>query len=314
MVPNWDIHPEMITHTRVIDLHTGRPLPEISSATMENAYPQTPRSVDELAAYLAYALRILKNCDLPCEGITTPGGFGGTVPTELSLAVQQAVRDVYGAEIPHYFKYVAEGDESALPRIEQVRDATGDDPCLTVSIYAGTGDWFGGWDGDESPAGDKYCNRDATAGRLVELIRRGEPAIMLCHWPGMYTQGTKTGFTALQQVVLALEEHLSKETVWMKLSEIARYWASQAADAYHVDRQPTRTPGSLCLPPVHLARAAHEPATAGRWHPEHSDHVAARSCAACPAERNMVPRIRNDVRRLLRPATRRNTNPCLITP
>ena len=194
---------------------------------MENAYPQTPRSVDELAAYLAYALRILKNCDLPCEGITTPGGFGGTVPTELSLAVQQAVRDVYGAEIPHYFKYVAEGHESALPRIEQVRDATGDDPCLTVSIYAGTGDWFGGWDGDESPAGDKYCNRDATAGRLVELIRRGEPAIMLCHWPGMYTQGTKAGFTVLQQVVLALEEHLSEETVWMKLSEIARYWASR---------------------------------------------------------------------------------------
>ena len=26
MVPNWDIHPEMITHTRVIDLKTGRPL------------------------------------------------------------------------------------------------------------------------------------------------------------------------------------------------------------------------------------------------------------------------------------------------
>ena len=77
MVPNWDIHPEMITHTRVIDLQTGRPLSEISDATMENSYPQTSKSVDELAAYLAYALRILKNCDLPCEGITTPGGFGG---------------------------------------------------------------------------------------------------------------------------------------------------------------------------------------------------------------------------------------------
>ena len=76
MVPNWDIHPEMITHTRVIDLQTGRPLSEISAATMENSYPQTRKSVDELAAYLAYALRILKNCDLPCEGITTPGGFG----------------------------------------------------------------------------------------------------------------------------------------------------------------------------------------------------------------------------------------------
>ena len=108
MVPNWDIHPEMITHTRVIDLKTGRPHAEISPATMENWYPQTKVSVDQLAAYLAYALRILKNCDLPCEGITTPGGFGNLVKTELSLAVQQSVRDVYGAEIPHYFKYIAE--------------------------------------------------------------------------------------------------------------------------------------------------------------------------------------------------------------
>ena len=71
--PNWDIHPEMITHTRVIDLKTGRPFDEINPSTMENSYPQVDKSVDELASYLAYALRILKNCDLPCEGITTPG-------------------------------------------------------------------------------------------------------------------------------------------------------------------------------------------------------------------------------------------------
>ncbi|MGV2337055.1 MAG UNVERIFIED_CONTAM: hypothetical protein LVR18_24190 [Planctomycetaceae bacterium] len=74
IVPNWDIHPEMITHTRVIDLATGRPLPDINPSTMENSWPQQTKSVDEIAAYLAYALRILKNCGLPCEGITTPEG------------------------------------------------------------------------------------------------------------------------------------------------------------------------------------------------------------------------------------------------
>jgi len=110
MLPNWDIHPEMITHTRVIDLKTGRPFDEISPATMENSYPREKKSVDELAAYLAYALQILKNCDLPCEGVTTPGGFGNLVKPELSLAVQQSVRDVYRAEIPHFFKYVNYGE------------------------------------------------------------------------------------------------------------------------------------------------------------------------------------------------------------
>src|SRR6056297_1528712 len=46
MLPNWDIHPEMISHTRVIDLKTGRPMAEANAATMENSYPQTDVSVD----------------------------------------------------------------------------------------------------------------------------------------------------------------------------------------------------------------------------------------------------------------------------
>ena len=117
MLPNWDIHPEMITHTRVIDLKTGRPLQAINSSTMENSYPQGKKSVDELASYLAYALKILKHCELPCEGVTTPGGFGNQVKPELSLAVDEAVRDVFGVSLPHYFKYVHTGDQLSLIHI-----------------------------------------------------------------------------------------------------------------------------------------------------------------------------------------------------
>jgi len=227
MAPNWDLHPEMITHTRVIDLRTGRPMEEISSATMENSYPREKKSVDELTAYVAYALRILKNCELPCEGITTPGGFGNLVKSELSLAVREAVRDVYGAELPHYFKYVSGGKESTQPKLEHVEGLDTDDPRAIVNVPAGTGDWFGSWDGDSEPEGDRYANQDATSGRLVELIERGEPAVMLCHWPGMYTHGTKKGFEHLKRVVLALEGRYRDQTIWMKLNEIARYWAAK---------------------------------------------------------------------------------------
>ena len=227
MVPNWDIHPEMITHTRVIDLKTGRPIQEISPATMENSYPRTKKSVDELTAYLAYALRILKNCDLPCEGVTTPGGFGNLVKSELSLAVHEAVRDVYGSELPHYFKYVVSGDGSAQPQLEHVRGLDSSDPKVTVNVPACTGDWFGGWDGDRESEGDRYANQDATSGRMVELIKRGEPAVMLCHWPGMYTQGTKQGYSAFKKVVKALNVNYGDETIWMKISEIGRYWTAK---------------------------------------------------------------------------------------
>jgi len=260
LLPHWDIHPEMITHTRVIDIRTGRLLEEISAATMENSYPQTKKSVDELAAYLAYALRILKNCDLPCDGITTPGGFGNGVESELSLAVQESVRDVYGSEIPHYFKYVADGPESTQPRLEHVRDAETADPRLTVSIYAGTGDWFGGWDGDLQPEGDRYCNRDATRGRLVELIERGEPAVMLCHWPGMYTHGTKQGFAAFQNIVLALEDDMDEA------QRNGPLLGGEAADA-----------GRLDGPALHIGRSVrvssiHRPGTAKGGHAAHFVH------------------------------------------
>lgn len=227
MAPRWDIHPEMISHTRVIDLKTGRPMAEISDATMENSYPQRKISVDELAEYLAYALRILKNCELLCEGITTPGGFGSKVQDELGLATREAVGEVFGAEIPHYFKYVADGNESTRPMVEHVADLETAHPRLVVSVPAATGDWFGNWDGDQTPQGDKYANRDATAGRMVELIERGEPAVMLCHWPGLYSNGSKRGFEACKQVILALEGRYRDRTVWMKISEMARYQAAR---------------------------------------------------------------------------------------
>jgi hypothetical protein len=217
----------MITHTRVIDLKTGRPMEAINAGTMENSYPQEKKSVDELAAYLAYALRILKQCDLPCEGITTPGGFGNLVKSELSLAVDQAVRDVYQVDLPHYFKYVHRGDQSTEPVIENLRGVGTDDVRMTVNVPAGTGDWFGGWQGDSPSKPDLYANQDATSGRMVELIERRQPAAMLCHWPGIYSNGTKEGFHAFQRIVLSLADRYRDQTLWMKLSEIGRYWAAK---------------------------------------------------------------------------------------
>ena len=72
ILPNWDIHPEMISHTRVIDIATGKPYPYATPEYMENWEWSQKKSADELAAYQAFALKILKEAGLPCEGITTP--------------------------------------------------------------------------------------------------------------------------------------------------------------------------------------------------------------------------------------------------
>ena len=227
MVPNWDITPEMVTHTRVIDIKTGRPVEPPGLATMENSYPAEKKSADELAAYMAYALTVLKNAEIPCEGITTPGGFGNKCKAELSLGARQAVTDVYGTEIPHYFKYISEGEQSTRPQLEHVEGADTDRPLLIVNVPAGTGDWFGGWDGDRPPEDQKYVSDDATAGRMVELIDRGEPAVMFGHWAGFYSHGTKKGFEACKRVITTINAKYRDRTVWMKTSEMARYWAAR---------------------------------------------------------------------------------------
>lgn len=239
MLPNWDIHPEMITHTRVIDIRTGRPFPGVGAHNIENSWPQEKKSVDEITAYLAYALQILKNCDLPCEGVTTPGGMGNLVKSELSLAVQQAVRDVYQVDLPHYFKYVhVKDDEDTQPIMEHLSGLGAADVRVTVNVPCGTGDWFGGWQGDRVPEGHRYASADAGSGRMVDLIRRGQPAIMLCHWQGMYSNGSKAGFKSFQNVVTALHRGFRDETIWMKVSEIGRYWAAKDLTTIkrHADR------------------------------------------------------------------------------
>jgi hypothetical protein len=61
---------------------------------------------------------------------------------------------------------------------------------------------------------------------MVEVIETNEPAIMVCHWPGIYFNGDKTGFNILKEVVKRLNQKYD-HLLWMKLNEIARYWAAR---------------------------------------------------------------------------------------
>lgn len=223
---HWDFHPEMVSHTWVIDTKTGRSYPDRTENFMENWGWSAGKSVDQLADYLAYALRILKNVDIPCEGITTPGGFGSRARPELAQATLEACRDVFQTEIPHYFRDLFTDETSVAPRVEYASGLDGPDPKCVVSIIGCTGDWFGGWDGLTPGSVDLLITRDLEGGRMPEVIRRGEPAIMVCHWPGIYFNGLEIGFNILKEAVKRLHEGYDN-LVWMKLSEIARYWAAK---------------------------------------------------------------------------------------
>jgi hypothetical protein len=227
MLPNWDIHPEMVTHTRIIDTKTGHPHPDHSLKFMENWEWTTGRSADEIADYMAYALRILKNVGLPCEGITTPGGFGNKALPQLAQATLQAVRDVFQADIPHYFRHLYDrGEQSVAPRVEYAAGLDGADPRCVVSIIGCAGDWTGGWDNTTPGGADKFITADLKSGRVVDIIARGEPALMLAHWTGIYWNGQELGFKVFQEVVERLRRRYDN-LIWMKLSEVSRYWAAR---------------------------------------------------------------------------------------
>lgn len=249
IVPGWDIHPEMVSHTRVIDIKTGKPFPYPTPDYMENWEWSQTKSADELAAYQAYALTILKEAGLPCEGLTTPGGYGGRNQNNLALGTLDAVRDVYGAEIPHFFRDLfTEKGKSVAPQVLHPSDLNGTNPKCVVSIPGCTDDWFGGWDGLVPGNADKFITEDLLSGRMVDVIDSGEPAIIVCHWPGIYFNGDRVGFNILKQVKKRLDQkydHLN----WMKLSEIARYWAAKELTTIAVNgnrmtlKAPFSTPG-----------------------------------------------------------------------
>ncbi len=249
ILPNWDIHPEMVSHTRVIDIKTGKPYPSATPEYMENWEWSQNKSADELAAYQSYALSILKEAELPCEGITTPGGYAARNQNNLALSTLESVRDIYGAEIPHYFRDLyTEKDKSVTPEVLHASGLDGNDPKCVVSVLGCTGDWFGGWDGLTPGSADRFISEDLQSGRMTEVIDSGEPAIMVCHWPGIYYNGEKTGFKVLMEVNRRLNQKYDN-IIWMKLSEIARYWAAKeltsisSAENTIMLKAPYATPG-----------------------------------------------------------------------
>lgn len=236
IVPNWDIHPEMVSHTRVIDMKTGRPFPFPTPEYMENWEWSQTKSADELGSYQAYALNILKEAGLQCEGLTTPGGYGGRNQDNLAKGTLQAVRDVYGAEIPHYFRDVITGKgESVAPLVKYPSGLDGNDPRCVVSIIGCTDDWLGGWDGLTPGNPDKFITADLSSGRMVDVIKSREPAVMVCHWPGVYYNGERVGFKILKEVVKRLNQKYD-DLKWMKLCEIARYQAAKELTTVTIEK------------------------------------------------------------------------------
>ncbi len=220
IMPAFDITPEMITHTYVVDLDTFAP----REATLweQWGWDRLPvHDQENITRYIETACRILHNVGLTPSGVTSPGGFGNPIEVYARCA-EAALRTVTGNACPYFFKRVSRD------RIEDhVWHADREAGTAMGEVTACTGDWTGSWTGYGEVDPDRYITPDLAGGRLPEVIDAGDPAVLLSHWQGFYGihNEDRRGFRAFKTVVERLRERdpRGERTRWRTCGEIARY-------------------------------------------------------------------------------------------
>ena len=221
ITPAYDITPEMITHTVVVDPKTCKPLE--SGIWEQYDWNNLPVDQEELVIdYITTACQILENVGLTPEGVTSPGGFGNPLDFYAKV-VGIAAREVTGNPTPYFFKRVS-ADGSVETPVWYADRETG---TAVGEIIASTGDWTGSWTGYGEVNVDKYISADLQGGRLPAVIDAGDPAVLISHWQGFYGlhNDDRRGFNAFKTVVRRLKERdpNGERTQWRKCSEITNY-------------------------------------------------------------------------------------------
>jgi len=233
IAPAFDITPEMMTHSFVVDLKTFQPLE--SRIWEQGEWCTLPVDQEELVIdYISTACRILDNVGLTPEGVTSPGGFGGRTLEFYAKVAGLAVREVTGNPTPYFFKR-ASGGAVETPVWYADRDAG----IAVGEIIASTGDRTGSWTGYGEVSADYYITPDLQGGRLPAVINAGDPAVLCSHWQGFYGMHNddRRGFNTFKTVVHRLKEldPNGERTQWRKCSEIINYACAKEMAEMTVD-------------------------------------------------------------------------------
>lgn len=219
--PNFDLTPEMLTHTRVVDLKTW----QLTEQWEQGEWVNPP--VDQLTEYIATAMQLLKNVGIACEGVTSPGAFGKQKEEAYARAVLDAAMRVNNNPRPFYFLWLVHDKMPEVP----LRHVQKDKGIAIASIVSCAGDWFGATGYDESNP-DLFITEDLQGGRLPAVLKQELPCILVGHWPCFYVND-QIGFKVLKTVKRRLDafDPDRTKTIWMKNSEIGHYWmARQLSD------------------------------------------------------------------------------------
>ena len=250
ITPAYDITPEMITHTVVVDPKTCKPLE--SGIWEQYDWNHLPVDQEELVIdYITTACQILENVGLTPEGVTSPGGFGNPLDFYAKV-VGIAAREVTGNPTPYFFKRVSADGPVEMP----VWYADRETGTAVGEIIASTGDWTGSWTGYGEVNVDKYISADLQGGRLPAVIDAGDPGVLISHWQGFYGlhNDDRRGFNAFKTVVRRLKERdpNGERTQWRKCSEITNYACAREMAEIVVEENNIRLDLPVCVPDLTL--------------------------------------------------------------
>ena len=241
--PSFDLTPEMLTHTAVVDLNTF---------TLTEAWEQVewvdPPVDNRLTDYIITAMEILDNVGIPCEGVTSPGAFGKRQEAAYAKAVLTASQHVNNNLRPFFLAPLASQNlhyKSLWLKHDELPDvpiwyAEKENGIAIASIVSCAGDWFGGWTGYDLGDADRFITKDLQGGRLPPILEKELPCVLVGHWPGFYFNGEKSGFDILKTVKARLDDYDPDRTKtrWMKISEIGHYWmARELTDIIVIEEQ-----------------------------------------------------------------------------
>ena len=221
IAPRMDITPEVLTHWNAIDLQTGQLLP-----LWEHVWSRA-QSRETLEPYLALALEILGNADLPCSGMTSPWNFGGGVEDAYAEALLGAQRTINGRTLTWYFLHSDVASPLVPPRLQVFRPEAGE---AAVSIVCCDASDFAAslWRG-EDPRPDALLSEDGQEGRLAEVLSAGGPAVFHTHWQSIFGFGSDRGLDGLRTVTARLDAHFAGQFAWIGCAALASYAAAAAA-------------------------------------------------------------------------------------
>ena len=245
--PSFDLTPEMLTHTAVVDLETF---------TLTEAWEQVewvdPPVDDRLTDYIITAMEMLDNVGIPCEGVTSPGAFGKRQEAAYAKAVLTASQHVNNNPRPFFLAPLASQNllyKSLWLKHDELPDvpiwyAEKENGIAIASIVACAGDWFGGWTGYDLGDADRFITEDLQGGRLPPILEKELPCVLVGHWPEFYFNGEKLGFDILKTVKARLDDYDpdGTKTLWMKTSEIGHYWMARELTDISVSEQDASCP------------------------------------------------------------------------